>query len=319
MLSYFFQNDKRLEAFFSSLDMKKKYLLALSGGSDSLFLFYLLKRIGLSFSSAHVNYGWRPSSNEEAEYLQSLCKKENIPFFVNHVPPIEQTTKDMENEARRYRYEWFYNLCMKNQLSGIFLAHHANDQAETVLKRLLEGAHFGNLKGMANITDYQGVPLFRPLLHIPKKTILEIVNTLRLNYVQDVTNNDERFLRARMRKKLFPWLEEVFGKNIIPPLLTLSEDSKELAQYLAQQATPYLEKSVNQDGMVALFMPVELMDQMFLAKWVCKEFFNRSGLIVSRHIIQTVYDHLLNNSSVILRVRNREIKIQDRTIKIMKK
>lgn len=317
--SYFLRNDKRLEVFFSSLDKKKEYLLALSGGSDSLFLLYLLKSMGITFVAAHVNHGWRSSAGEEACWLQSLCTQEGIPCIVDHAPSkLFESSRNMEDTARQYRYAWFHSLCTKSQLSGIFLAHHANDQAETILKRVLESAHLYNLRGMSYELEYQGVPLFRPLLHLPKKKLIDVLRTLGIRFIEDETNRDERYLRARMRQKLFPWIEEIFGKNIVAPLLTLSEDSKELAQYLHQQAQPFLANICDQEDAVCLPMPEELMKQPFLAKFVCKEFFRRAGFTVTRHFIQTVYSGISKGTVGVLRLRDQKIVLHNRAIKLIK-
>ncbi|WP_236558916.1 tRNA lysidine(34) synthetase TilS [Chlamydia sp. 17-3921] len=303
------KNDKRLEVFFSSLDMKKNYLLGLSGGSDSLFLFYLLKFFKVSFSVAHVDYGWRTSSFLEAEELQLLCQRESVPFFGRRFSSEKEISsiKDPENSARKFRYVFFYELCQQYNLEGIFLAHHADDQAETVLKRLLEGAHLSNLKGMAERSFFQGIQLLRPLLHVSKAYLVEALESAKVSYVRDETNNDERYLRARMRKKIFPWLEEVFGKNISSPLFALAEESKELAEYMELQGEPFLSKVIYENELQKLPLPKELIHQSFLAKWVCKKFFSFSGVSVSRHFLQTVYDHLYQGSSAVLRMRDKSV------------
>ncbi|SYX09229.1 tRNA(Ile)-lysidine synthase,tRNA(Ile)-lysidine synthetase,Predicted ATPase of the PP-loop superfamily implicated in cell cycle control,tRNA(Ile)-lysidine synthetase,PP-loop family [Chlamydia poikilotherma] len=307
MLSCLLRNDKRLEVFFSALDMKKSYLLALSGGSDSLFLSYLLKSRRVSFIAVHVDYGWRESSYCEAEELKIRCEEAGIPIVVDHVPSECRTSKDPENAARRYRYALFHKICKEENLSGIFLAHHANDQAETVLKRLLEGASLSNLKGMIQETYYEDIPLFRPLLHIPKQVLVNALEEENISYIQDVTNTDERYLRARMRKKIFPWLEEIFGKNITQPLLTLAQDSEELSCYMKLQAEPFLENIQKENAIWSIEIPKALMEQVFLAKWVCKEFFLRAGVVVSRHFLQMIYDHLRRNLPAQMRLRDKRV------------
>ncbi|AAP05505.1 tRNA lysidine(34) synthetase TilS [Chlamydia caviae] len=310
MLSRLLRDDKLLEVFFSSLDMKKSYLLALSGGSDSLFLLYLLKSRGVAFTAVHVDHGWRESSYREAEELKIRCEEEGIPILIDHVPPEYRTSRDPENAARRYRYTLFHKVCKEQNLAGIFLAHHANDQAETVLKRLLEGASLSNLKGMSPKTSYEDIPLFRPLLHIPKQIIINVLDAENVPCVQDITNTDERYLRARMRKKIFPWLEEIFGKNITQPLLTLAQDSEELSCYMKQQAEPFLENMRKENTTWSIEIPQVLIEQVFLTKWVCKEFFFRAGVVASRHFLQTVYDHLQRKLPAQMRLRDKRVIIK---------
>lgn len=307
MLHRLLRNDKQLEVFFSSLDMKKNYLLALSGGSDSLFLFYLLKSWGVKFVAAHIDYGWRETSFIEAKELEEKCLKEHIPFILDRAPSGAGNCRNAENAARRYRYAVFHRLCLEKDLSGIFVAHHATDQAETVMKRLFEGAHLSNLKGMALQGSYQGIPIFRPLLHIPKNVISKALDAANISYVQDMTNTDERYLRARMRNKVFPWLEDVFGKNITQPLLTLAQDSEELFHYIQKQAQPFLANISQKNASWSLKVPKELLEQVFLAKWVFKEFFSKADIVVSRHALQTVYEHLTRGFPVQIRLRKKRV------------
>ncbi|EPP34816.1 tRNA(Ile)-lysidine synthetase [Chlamydia ibidis] len=304
------EDDKRLEVFFSSLDRKKKYLLGLSGGSDSLFLFYLLKSRGVSFTAVHVDHGWRETSKQEADNLVSLCARENVPCVVERIPDDVDHTRDQENTARQYRYNFFERLCRDDGFVGVFLAHHANDQAETILKRILEGAHLPNLKGMSEVSNYQGILLLRPLLHLTKNILVDTLESYDIRYVHDVSNTDEKYLRARMRNKLFPWLEEVFGKNVSHPLITLAEESQELSQYLRKQSMPFLSLIQNKDGIWYIEIPDILLDEIFLTKWVCKEFFNRAGASASRYFLQTIYEHLQRRHTIKVRLKNKTVTVK---------
>ncbi|ANH78786.1 tRNA(Ile)-lysidine synthetase [Candidatus Chlamydia sanziniae] len=308
-------DDKRLKLFFSSLDIKKNYLLALSGGSDSLFLLYLLKERGITFTAVHVDHSWRSTSAIEAKNLEALCLREEVPFVLSSLTPTE---KDIhrENSARKQRYAFLCKLARQERFGGIFLGHHANDQAETVLKRLLEGAHLSNLKGMTETSSFQEVLLFRPLLHLPKSVLVHALHIAGISYIQDTTNEDERYLRARMRKKLFPWIEEVFGKNITAPLHTLAEESKELADYMEKQAEPFWSAIVYESGQWVFQFPEDLISQIFLAKWMLKNFFYKAGVIVSRHFLQMIYDHLSCGSSASLRMRNKAVIVKPRVVMI---
>lgn len=315
MITRLFENDKQLEVFFSSLDKKKKYLLALSGGSDSLLLMYLLKSRAFSFTAVHVDYGWRETSYQEACDLASLCEQEQVPFILDRQEASNpKDCRDMENAARQYRYELFYRLCKEQHFAGVFLGHHADDQAETILKRVFEGAHLGSLKGMAQRGMYKGISLLRPLLHISKKLIVKALDDCQVKYVRDITNFDERFLRARMRERLFPDLQEVFGKNIRQPLLSLAEDSAELREFLDQQAALFLSQVVDHEAGLCLPVGQELLRTAFLTKWVCKQFFFSQGLVASRGFLQTVYDHLVRGSEARLRLRHRTVLVKARGV-----
>ncbi|SPN74102.1 tRNA(Ile)-lysidine synthase,tRNA(Ile)-lysidine synthetase,Predicted ATPase of the PP-loop superfamily implicated in cell cycle control,tRNA(Ile)-lysidine synthetase,PP-loop family [Chlamydia serpentis] len=314
--SYLLSDDKQLDLFFASLDIKKRYLLALSGGSDSLFLFYLLKERGVSFTAVHIDHCWRTTSSQEAKELEQLCLREDVPFVLHVLTLEEQGDKDLENQARKKRYALLYKSYRQLEAEGIFLAHHANDQAETILKRLLEGAHLTNLKAMAEKSYVQDILLLRPLLHIPKSTLTRALDAREISYIRDPSNEDERYLRARMRKKIFPWLDEVFGKNVTFPLITLGEESAELSDYIEVQAQPFLCAVTYENSHRSLPFPDSLVSQTFLGKWVLKQFFNNAGAIVSRHFLQMVYDHLSQGSCATIRMRNKSVIIKPRVVMI---
>ncbi len=311
----FFSLDKDLISFFSSLDKEQTYLLAFSGGCDSLFLFYLLKTQNVPFIAVHVDYGWRASSYAEACALESLCAKEQVPFILRRVPSEERTEKDMENHARRFRYALFRELAVSKGCAGVFLGHHADDQAETVLKRTLEGAHLDSLRGMRVRSYYDNLCLLRPLLHVSKREIQKTLDSKGIVYIRDSTNLDQKFLRGRLRVTIFPLLSSLFGKNIVPPLLTLAEDSEGLSDHLHMLADAFLAE-IKEDNVVSLSFPTHLLEDAFLAKWVIREFFRKYSLTVSRHLLQVIYQHMVQRSQVSLRVSRFHVRV-DRNIIIL--
>ena len=162
-----------LEFFFTPFfdkywDGKSKLLLGLSGGPDSRALFHLLLDHGIPFEVAHLDHGWRDESREEAAYLQKLCEEFKVAF---HLERVAHPVKD-ENSGRKARLSFFRALCEVHAFQAVLLAHHADDQAETVLKRVFEGASLPRLKGFSPCTIVEGVSLWRPLLEVAKEQIL---------------------------------------------------------------------------------------------------------------------------------------------------
>ncbi|WP_213357507.1 tRNA lysidine(34) synthetase TilS [Chlamydiifrater phoenicopteri] len=302
--------DNQLELFFSSLDKKKRYLLALSGGSDSTFLFYVLISYRIPFAAAYVDHGWRDSSSLEAIQLQKLCKEYEVPFYCHRIDNAVWKGKDLENTARKVRYDFFLEVCRQEGLGGVFVGHHADDKVETILKRLFEGAGLTNLSGPKETSSMSSMPIIRPLLHLRKQDIEDKLQKANITYFFDETNSDEHFLRARMRKSIIPCLQKNFGKNIINPLLALAKDSDELAEYIDQESAVYLKGIFRAKGEVSITLPDALLGRAFLAKQVIKKFFIAEGIGVSRHTVLAIYQHLIQRTcKVTMRVHDKNVKI----------
>lgn len=179
---------------------------------------------------AHVDHGWREESREEALAIEQEANRLGCPFFTARLVPNEKS----EDEARRGRFAFFAKLAP--DYAAVLLAHQADDLAETVLKRILEGAHLTNLGGMQEVSSQAGMTFWRPLLRVYREEILEYLKANELIPFQDSSNQDPAYLRARMRGSIFPFLNEQFGKETRNNLCLLSERAHELKAYLDKKA-----------------------------------------------------------------------------------
>jgi tRNA(Ile)-lysidine synthase len=198
-------------------------LLAYSGGGDSTALFELLLKYReiypLDLHVAHVDHGWREESQEEALRLKARCP---VPFHLERLE-IDIKAGNLEDRCRQLRLAFFNQVYQEIGAEALVMAHHANDQAETVLKRIFEG---GPLHGLLPDRLIEGMRVLRPLLGVQKKELLAYLDREGVPYFTDSTNEDERFLRGKMRKTIIPLLEEHFGKGIVAPLCRLAERSQ---------------------------------------------------------------------------------------------
>lgn len=195
-------------------------ILALSGGPDSTCLLALLlkyqKLYPLTLHVAHVDHGWRPESAAEATALCASCP---VPFHL-HTLDMDPTASNLEDLGRQERLLYFSHLYQELNAEALLMAHQADDQAETVLKRLFEG---GPLHGLLPEKMLHGMRILRPLLDIRKERLLAYLSAANIPYLTDSTNTDPRFLRSRMRQTLIPLLEAHFGKKITGPLCRLAK------------------------------------------------------------------------------------------------
>lgn len=213
-------------------DQKSPLLIALSGGADSMALFEALleHKKNISLHVAHIDHGWRKESRSEALELQALANKNHIPFHLHCLKKVPSTNK--EEYSRIERLNFYLSLTKKFLFQAVLLAHHQGDLAETVLKRVFEGARLQKLHGMQEISLYEGLALWRPLLSLSKKELKSYLLKKNISWFEDKTNLDKNYLRARMREEIFPFLEKSFGKNFLENLLYMSKRSFDLKENL---------------------------------------------------------------------------------------
>lgn len=208
-------------------------LLGLSGGPDSSALFHFLLRAGVSFAVAHVDHQWREESGEEALVLRRLVEQAGVVF---HQHTLEKKAPD-EAGAREDRLTFFKQLCVSYGYPGVLLGHHSDDQAETVLKRIFEGSVYGALQGMRPVTFWQELLILRPWLSIEKKRIIQFLERERLSFFVDKTNEENVYLRGRMRTQLIPYIETIFGKKIGRALSRLGQQAAAWESYMEERIT----------------------------------------------------------------------------------
>ena len=216
-------------------DPKYPVLLGLSGGADSLALLYLLEEYrikkGIKYSIAHVDHGWRKESEQESQDLQRLAKELQVQFHLKKLNP-QNMRGNLEEVCRLERLNFFSHLCQQEGYQAVILGHHADDQSETVLKKILEGGSLTHLHGMLPQSTYQNLSIWRPLIPCTKNQILDWIREKNLQHFEDSTNLDKKFLRGRMRTSILPQLNEQFGKNVGESLCRIGHESYELKSYL---------------------------------------------------------------------------------------
>lgn len=302
--------------FETHLPEKPPLLLGLSGGPDSMALFHLLVEVAYHFEVAHVDHGWREESREESLYLEKLCQEAGVPFHLKRLR-VPEEKKNLEDQGRRERLAFFKGVVAERKLQGVLLAHHADDQAETVLKRVFEGASLPKLKGLVPLAEWEGLKIYRPFLKLKKGEILEWLQARNLAYFQDATNRDPRFLRSRMRLELMPLLSDKFGKEVSSNLCRLGEAAAELEAFLNELAQPYLEQIQVTGESIGLDFSDQTPPSEFLWKAVLKKFFNKAQLTVSASLLNDILAHLQKGSChKKMKIGERDLLIHKRGLKI---
>ncbi|HUY13271.1 MAG TPA: tRNA lysidine(34) synthetase TilS [Terriglobia bacterium] len=215
--------------------------VAVSGGPDSILLLDFMGQfaaeVGLCISVVHFNHRLRgDESTRDESFVSSVAANLKVEFIraeadVARVARLSR--RNLEATARELRYRFFYSLVRQGRLDKIATAHTANDQAETVLLRLLRGAGTRGLGGIHPVLD--GV-IVRPFLGVTRREVEDVIRSRQLEFRTDSSNLDLRFLRNRIRQKLLPLLEAEFNPAMVLHLKQLADHMRGDEDLLDQQA-----------------------------------------------------------------------------------
>ncbi len=207
--------------------------VACSGGRDSMCLLHYLNSIKAELDcevvAVNVDHSIRPSSAFDTEFVMKFCKEHGIrayKFKVEALKVMKDENLTLEQAARKVRYGVFETVISRGLVDKIALAHHMNDQAETVLLNIIRGAGLTGARGMEPVRD--GVYI-RPLLETPREEIMAYLDEHSIEYVEDETNNDTEFSRNYIRNIVMPALRKRFkgvDKNIVNFSRICAQDDK---------------------------------------------------------------------------------------------
>ncbi|HOF98326.1 MAG: tRNA lysidine(34) synthetase TilS [Paludibacteraceae bacterium] len=188
---------------------KGKILVGVSGGRDSVALLDILIKLGYRCTVAHCNFHLRgEESDRDEKFVQQLSFNLNIPYYsvdFDTVNYAKQKNISIEMAARELRYSWFTSLAEKINAQAIAIAHHADDNVETLLMHLVRGT---GLKGLTGISPKNGL-IVRPLLCCTRNEINEYIKNNNLSFIEDSTNQSVDFQRNKIRLQVIPLLEEI--------------------------------------------------------------------------------------------------------------
>ena len=189
---------------------KQVFLLAVSGGVDSMVLATLFLQQGIAFEIAHCNYQLREeASNLDEQHVREWAQQHAIPFHCQQFETKKisaQFKKGTQETARILRYEWFRYLMQKHHFKAIVTAHHANDNAETILMNLFKGTGIDGLTGMQIISN----DIFRPLLSVYQDQIEAFAKEHQIAFRQDASNLSDDYTRNAIRLNVLPAIEKLF-------------------------------------------------------------------------------------------------------------
>ncbi|AWB42828.1 tRNA lysidine(34) synthetase TilS [Paenibacillus sp. CAA11] len=242
-------------------------VVAVSGGPDSVALLHVLHQIALSEDCplqlivAHVNHGFRPEeSREEAEFVRELAAQLSWPFELAEVDVpayMKQTGMGGQEAAREMRYTFLHQVADLYGAHSIALAHHGDDQAETVLLRLLRGSGLTGLAGMKLKRREKNVELVRPFLRIYKTDLIRICHESGFTYITDSSNLTNKYVRNSIRLDVLPFLGQYNGQltESLNRLSVVAGDEDDYMQLAAEDAFKRLAFTRSDGGIVLDIKP----------------------------------------------------------------
>jgi tRNA(Ile)-lysidine synthase len=223
-------------------------LAAVSGGPDSMALLAVLSELrpGLSFrlSVAHLNHGLREEAGEEERFVRAVCDKLRLDFAVERTDTRSFAAAwglSVEEAARELRYKFLKDAAQKLGCSKVALGHTADDQAETVLMRLIRGAGVRGLSAMKPVADEIFI---RPLLSARREVVLGFLKVRGMTYIEDASNLDTAFLRNRVRHELLTTLSDKYNPRIVEALVSHATLLGEVEDYLSSAGREAYKKCV---------------------------------------------------------------------------
>jgi len=218
----------------------KNYLVAVSGGQDSMVLLHLFHTAKLNFSAVHCNFNLRGrESSDDEKFVIQYCNERGITIYSKNFDLRKNNkvgTESIQVGARRLRYHWFDSLVKLYGFDYICTAHHQKDNAETIIQRFFSGAYPESLQGIKPVRDN----LVRPLLRIPHKMIVEYGRIHSVPFRTDSSNLSNNYTRNQIRHKIIPAIEEVFGNEMMKNLENVAKRYVSYYEFISNHADEML-------------------------------------------------------------------------------
>lgn len=257
-------------------------LVAVSGGADSVALLHVLfelrDELDLTLTVAHLNHGLRnAAADEDSTYVNRMCEDMGLACRVEIVDTLafaDSSKLSVEEAARKLRHDFLRKTAAGEKHGRVALGHTMDDQAETVLMRLVRGAGVLGLSAMRPMSE--GL-FIRPLLTTSRPEILEFLSSRGIPYREDLSNLDRTFLRNRIRHELLQILREGYNPRIVELLCSHASVLGEAEDYLHQTAVAALERCVLRETQenIELELSTFLSYHTFIQGYILRETYRR--------------------------------------------
>ena len=287
---------EKLTAFLKDLNIKPEsnFLLAVSGGMDSMVMADIFMKEGLQFSIAHCNFNLRGNdSDEDQQFVSDYCDSHRIPFLVKSFDTkihAREHNISIEMAARDLRYEWFHDLMKKGDFDLLCTAHHRNDSLETAVFNLTKGTGISGIRGIKPLNGY----ILRPLIGMSRRDIASYAKKNDLSWREDKTNKLDTHHRNFIRKHIVPSLEKI--NPSITDTYALTSERLRGVESLVRKTVEEISKRIvgREDDMVTIDKSGLSGYSMEEAKVILNEILKVYGFVYGQ--ISDIYDSLKGQS-----------------------
>lgn len=297
-MDYCFKFIKKVTQFIYENELIEEgdnVIVGLSGGGDSVCLFLVLnefrKKINFNLFAVHINHGIRGiSAISDEMFAVSLCERENIPIEVYRINAVEIAKNEkmsLEEAGRRARYNIFAEEAKKHNNAKIAVAHHINDQAETVLFNMIRGSGLKGMGGMQPVRDN----IIRPFLCVTRDEIIQFLKECDENFCTDETNEDDEYTRNLIRNKVVPILNDI-QKESVSHIANMASELREANEYIDMQTRKAFENCVK-----------EAEGGYFIGTKVLKD----EAPIIVRNVIILTMQHMIDEWKDVSRVHINDV------------
>ena len=274
-------------------------VVAVSGGPDSICLLDVLNKIGkemgLELIVAHFNHGLRPEEDEiETQFVKEFAEHLNLPFVAKKADSeLKKEGSSLEELARKARYKFLESVRTMRKADKIAVGHTMNDQAETVIIRLLRGSGPSGLAGIPPVRDRV---IIRPLLNIKGEEVEEYLNEQNLTYKIDSSNLKPTYLRNRIRLEILPLLVQL-QPNLIEQLALTADILRQENEYFDSLAEAWIRNTIDSGEQGLVSIPLDLLQTLpsALKGRVLRALIKK----IKKDLLRIEYDHVQAVSALI--------------------
>lgn len=267
---------------YEMLEKGDRVLVAVSGGADSVCLLKVLydmrRRMGIELVVGNLDHSLRGAeSAEESRFVKRLAKEmalECVHKKIN-VKACSKRGISTEEKAREKRYAFFEKAAKDKKCNVIATGHTIDDQAETVLMRVVYGSSFKGLTGIPPVREDGAFKIVRPLIRTERKDLDDFLKKMKMAHIEDSSNQDQRFVRNRIRHQLLPFLEG-YNPKVKRTLTNLADTLREDLVFMEQQKNGIIEKKMR-PGATSVKIKDIMLQPKTVRKEMLKDLFREAG------------------------------------------